>query len=190
MIRRLDLVCSKCNNVFSAQKELYYQEDFKEKNFNDVKFICSDCLEKWQEYWQVKQADFWEKDGVLYTTINLLNGEQRENITCTAMNDIVVIDEDIPLEAKQKLYGFYKKWYDEKMKDYLKTCSFKEEFMRTSFTCETYGGDIYTDVAFRFNRLGILETEKEVPDKIKEQVVSAWNVYELSNIPIENLNDE
>ena len=190
MIRKLALLCSDCHKEFVATKELFYKEDFKEKSLSNVKLICLDCLHKWQEYWQIKQAEFWEKDGVLYTKIELLNGDCIEQTDCTAMDDIVVIGQDIPVEAQQKLYEFYKKWYDEKMKDYLKSCSFQEEFMRTSFTCETYGGDKYKDIAFRFNRLGVLETEQEVPEKIKEQIVMAWNSYELSNMPLKDLNDE
>ena len=38
--------------------------------------------------------------------------------------------------------------------------------MRTSFSCETYGGEKYEDVAFRVNIKGVMETAVPVPDYI------------------------
>lgn len=190
MIRKLDLVCSDCNKEFIATKELFYKDDFKEKNFNNISLVCYECLTKWKEYWQIEKAFFWEEYEVLYVKIELLNGDVVEKIDCTPMDGVVIISQDIPVEAQQKLYDIYKVWYDEKMRDFLKSVSFKEEFMRTSFTCETYGGDEYVDIAFRFNRLGVLETEVDIPINIKEQIVSAWSRYELSNMPLENINND
>ena len=50
--------------------------------------------------------------------------------------------------------------------------------MRTSFTCETYGGEKYENIAFRFNMQGKIETEKPIPDYIIEQIINAWKMYE------------
>jgi hypothetical protein len=50
--------------------------------------------------------------------------------------------------------------------------------MRTSFSCETYGGEKFDDIAFRFNMKGRLETEKPVPEYIIEQIITAWKIYE------------
>jgi len=50
--------------------------------------------------------------------------------------------------------------------------------MRTTFTCETYGGERYENIAFRFNMQGKLESEKELPDYIKEQIIVAWKMYQ------------
>ena len=55
---------------------------------------------------------------------------------------------------------------------------FKDEFMRTTFTCETYGGEKYENIAFRFNMQGKIETEKPIPDYILEQIINAWKMYE------------
>ncbi len=63
-------------------------------------------------------------------------------------------------------------------KNVLKDCQFTDEFMRTTFTCETYGGERYENIAFRFNMQGKLESEKELPEYIQEQIIVAWKMYE------------
>ena len=65
--------------------------------------------------------------------------------------------------------------------DVLKYCTFKDEFMRTSFSCETYGGEKYEDVAFRVNIKGVMETAVPVPDYILKQIIDAYSIYELQN---------
>ena len=55
---------------------------------------------------------------------------------------------------------------------------FKDEFMRTTFTYETYGGEKSENIAFRFNMQGKIETEKPIPDYILEQIINAWKMYE------------
>ncbi|MBQ0108015.1 MAG: hypothetical protein KBS34_02645 [Phascolarctobacterium sp.] len=61
----------------------------------------------------------------------------------------------------------------------LKYCHFDEEFMRTTVTCETFSGEKFEKVAFRINRRGELETEVEMPDNIKEQIIDAFSMYEM-----------
>ena len=43
---------------------------------------------------------------------------------------------------------------------------------------ETYGGEKYENIAFRFNMQGKLETEKPIPEYIIKQIISAWKAYE------------
>ena len=183
MIRELKLLCSECGKEFSARNKLYYKDTFQSKDFSDFKLICPACHKKWQDYWSVEDARFFEEYGSLYVDIVLKNKDKYEKMDCTAMDDIVATSTDIPLKAQKTLYNIYKKWYDIKMKDCLKSCDFKESFMKTTFTCETYGGDKYTDIAFRFNRMGALETESEIPDIIKNQIMEKWDAYELMNTP-------
>ncbi|MDR2006889.1 MAG: hypothetical protein LBP78_06585 [Acidaminococcales bacterium] len=182
MIKKLELVCSKCQKPYRAGKSLFYAEDFKTADFGKVKLICPGCLAEWRSYWKIDKACFFEKAGVLYVNIELANGDVYEQLDCTAMDDIVAISHDIPLRAQNRLYKIYKKWYDEKMKDCLKNCVFSESFMRTAFTCETFGGDKYSDVAFRFNRLGVLETESEIPEVVKKQIAEKWSIYEAASL--------
>ncbi len=189
MIREIELKCSECQKDFIAQNRLLYKESFKEHDFAKIELICQVCFDKWQEYWQIESADFVEESGSFYVTIKLVNGKSYEKIDCTAMDDIVAIGQDIPLAAQKELYKIYSRWYDERMKDTIKLCSFNESFMRTAFTCETYGGEKYTDVAFRFTRTGSFETEKTVPDYIKPQIVTAWHRYELANIPVPKIEE-
>ena len=190
MIKELVLVCSECNKKFAAKDKIVYKENFMLRDFANIQLLCPKCVTNWQEHWQIVDAEFFDEHGALYVKIKLANGETTEKFDCTAMDDIVAISADIPLSSQKELYLIYKKWYDEKMKDVIKSCSFSESFMRTSFTCETHGGEKYTDIAFRFNRLGELESEKPIPDNIKNQLVFAWNRYELSNIPIPDLQDK
>lgn len=53
--------------------------------------------------------------------------------------------------------------------------------MRTTVTCETYGGERFENVAFRFTMRGELQTEVPMPDYIREQVVDAYKLYEAQN---------
>lgn len=53
--------------------------------------------------------------------------------------------------------------------------------MRTSFTCETYSGEKFEDIAFRVTMRGELQTEKPVPDYIKVQILEAYKLYEEQN---------
>lgn len=74
MIRTLPLVCSDCGNKFIPNDELYYRDNFLSTNIKDVHFVCSDCIGKWQAKWQIKAAEFFEKDYVLTVTITLADG--------------------------------------------------------------------------------------------------------------------
>ena len=189
MIREIKLICSECEQPFDAKKLLYFKDTFNIKNFTEVALICPKCLKKWKNYWKIKTAKFIEEHGSLYVNIILVNGDIYEKVDCTAMDEIVVTGMDIPLEAQKLLYHIYEKWYDNKMRDCLKTCIFNETFMRTSFSCETYGGEEYKDIAFRFNRSGIMETEKEIPEIIKKQIIAKWNVYEIMNTPLPDIDN-
>ena len=51
--------------------------------------------------------------------------------------------------------------------------------MRTTFSCETYGGEKYENIAFRFNMPGQLETEKPLPAYIVEQIMIAFKMYQV-----------
>ena len=184
MIKEIKLICFECKQPFDAKKQLYYKDNFNIKNFNDIDLLCLNCLKKWKNYWKIADAEFIEEYASLYVKIILENGDVYEKVDCTAMDDIVATSMDIPTAAQKTLYHIYKKWYDSKMKDCINVCTFNETFMRTSFTCSTYGGQEYIDIAFRFNRSGIMETEKEVPDVIKKQIIVKWNAYELQNVPL------
>ena len=188
MIRKRELICYKCQNTYDSGKTLFYVEDFKTTDFSRLPLVCPACIAEWEAYWEIAKAGFSEKSGNLYVNIKLANGQTHEKINCTPMDDIIAVELDIPDKAQKKLYQIYKKWHDKKMKDFLKTCTFQESFMHTSFTCETYGGKRYENIAFRFNRLGVMETQDAVPDFIKKQVVERWNAYELANMPMPDLS--
>ncbi len=106
---------------------------------------------------------------------------------CTPIDETetVVVGEDIPVEAQQLLYKIYNAWDEERKAHVLKDCIFKDEFMRTSVTCATYGGESFEDVAFRVTMRGELQTEKPMPDYIKAQVLEAYKLYEA-----QSMNDE
>lgn len=184
MIRTLQLVCSQCNKPFTSDGVLYYKDNYLSANIRDAKFICPECIAAWKEKWQIKNAQFQEKDYVMTVTLKLENGERYENMDCTPIDDTetVVTGEDIPPEAQKKLYAIYAAWDRERKAHILKDLTFSDEFMRTSFTCETYGGERYENVAFRFNMRGELETEKPLPDYIKKQIIDAYKIYEAQNI--------
>lgn len=178
MIRELSLVCGECGKPYDAQGKIYYRDNFKSSKISETILLCGSCIEQWKQHWQIKDALFLEKDFSTYVTITLMNGAVYELLDCSAMDDVVVTSEEIPQSAQRELFRIYKKWDLERKKSFLKECTFKDEFMRTSFSCETYGGEKFYDIAFRFNMKGRLETEKPVPEYIIEQIITAWKIYE------------
>jgi len=180
VIRSLDLICSQCKKPFAPSHKLYYLEDFSyNTSLQNTKLLCQDCIDAWQKKWKIKDAIFMEKDYSYYVTITLENGEIFRDLDCTAMEDIVLVTgENLPKEAQKKLFSIYNEWNLKRKKNVLKDCRFTDEFMRTTFTCETYGGERYENIAFRFNMQGKLESEKELPEYIQEQIIVAWKMYE------------
>lgn len=184
MIRTLELICSECSNKFTPNDVLYYRDNYMSNNIRDTKFICPECIDKWQKKWQIKTAEFFEADYVLTVTIELEDGTVFEDMDCTPIDETktVVTGEDIPVEAQKVLYQLYSVWDNERKSHILKDCTFNDEFMRTTFSCETYSGEKYENIAFRFNVKGALETEKPIPDYIKEQIINAYRLYEAQNM--------
>ena len=178
MIRSLPLICCECQKQFTAEGELYYRDNFRTTKISETFFLCPSCIEEWKNKWKIKDAEFFEKDYSLYVDITLNDGSIFESLDCTPMDGIVVTSEEIPTEAQRTLFDIYQKWDNERKKNTLKDCMFTDEFMRTSFTCETYGGEKYENIAFRFNMQGKIETEKPIPDYIIEQIINAWKMYE------------
>ena len=184
MIRTLQLVCSECGNKFLPEGELYYRDNYISTNIRDTKFICPACIKEWRDKWKVKDAVYFEEDYVLTVTIELEDGTVYKNMDCTPIDETetVVTGEDIPVEAQQKLYQIYLAWDTERKAKLLKDCIFNDEFMRTTVTCETYSGERFENLAFRFNMKGELETERPVPDYVKEQIIEAYRLYEAQNM--------
>lgn len=184
MIRTLDIVCSECGEHFVPGEKLYYRDNFMSNNIRDTKFICPACIEKWHKKWQVKAASFTEVDYVLTVDIELEDGTIYNDMDCTPIDETetVVVGEDIPPEAQHKLYEFYRLWDMERKSHCLKDCIFQDEFMRTSVTCETYGGERFENVAFRVTMRGELQTEVTMPDYIKKQILEAYKLYEAQNM--------
>lgn len=182
MIRKLELICCECQKPFVPEGELFYRDNFISNNIKDVKFICPECLKNWKNKWQIQSAEFYEKDYSIYVNIILEDGTEFKNLDCTALDGVVITSEEIPLEGQEKLYSIYEQWDLKRKQNTLKDCIFKDEFMRTTFSCETYGGEKYVDVAFRFNMQGKLETAEPLPDYIIEQIITAWKMYEANNI--------
>lgn len=180
MIRSLVLKCNICNKLFAANEKLYYQDDFTTTDIRLLKLICADCLLEWEESLQIDAAVFKEKDCFLYVDITLKNGQQHLNLDCTPMDDIVVTGMDLPDSSKRRLFEIYSVWLQAKRKDMLKECLFKDAFMRTTFSCTTFAGEEFRDIAFRFNRKGEFETEVPVPEKILTQVLEAWRICEIT----------
>lgn len=180
MICKLELCCSDCKKKFTAKKDLYYRNDFTAQRFEDIQLICDNCYKNWEEYWQITEANFREENCYYYVDVYLKNGEQYLNLDCTPMDNIVVTSLDMPLTAKQNLFSIYIVWLDEQRKDLLKECIFNEEFMKTTFSCTTYSGEEYRNIAFRFNRKGELEVEREIDEKILTQVAEAWQLAEIT----------
>lgn len=183
MIRTLDFVCSECGEHFTPGEKLYYRDNYMNNSIRDTKFICPACIAKWQEKWHIKSASFNEEDYVLTVDLELEDGTVYNDMDCTPIDETetVVLGEDVPVEAQQELYKIYAAWDRERKAHYLKDCIFKDEFMRTSFTCETYSGEKFEDIAFRVTMRGELQTEKPVPDYIKVQILEAYKLYEEQN---------
>ena len=183
MIRTLDFICSECQEHFVPGDKLYYRDNYMSNSIRDTKFICPACIEKWIEKWHIKDASFNEADYVLTVDIELEDGSFYKNMDCTPIDETetVVIGEDIPEAAQRCLYTYYADWDKERKAHILKDCIFNDEFMRTTVTCETYGGERFENVAFRFTMRGELQTEVPMPDYIREQVVDAYKLYEAQN---------
>lgn len=184
MIRSIRLICNKCGKPFVPLQELYYVDDFSYNNgLQDTKLLCPDCIAKWQKHWKIKDAVFTEKNYSQYVTITLKSGEVLKDLDCTALEGIVLITgENLPKEVQKQLFTIYNDWDLIRKKNRLKDCQFFDEFMRTTFTCETYGGECYENIAFRFNMQGELETEKEIPEYIKDEIIVAWKMYEAQKV--------
>ena len=183
MIRSLKFVCSECGQEFVPEGEVHYRDNYLSSNIRDTKFICPACIRAWEAKWQIKYAAFTEEDYVLTVTIELEDGSVYENLDCTPIEETetVVVGEDIPLAAQKLLYEIYTVWDQQRKQNTLKDCTFNDEFMRTTFSCATYGGEKYENIAFRFTMKGQLETEKPIPDYIKEQIIEAYKLYEAQN---------
>lgn len=183
MIRTLEFVCSECGEHFVPGEKLYYRDNYMNNSIRDTKFICPDCIARWQQKWQIKTASFHEVDYVLTVDLELEDGTVYNNMDCTPIDETetVVLGKDVPVEAQQELYKIYAAWDKERKAHILKDCTFKDEFMRTSFTCETYSGERYENVAFRVTMRGELQTEIPVPDYIKMQILDAYKLYEEQN---------
>ncbi len=192
MIRTLKLVCSECGNAFKPGEELYYRDNYMSGSIRDTQFLCPDCIEAWHNKWQIKSAYFDEFDYVLTVDIELEDGTVYNNMDCTPIDETetVVVSEDIPVEAQKLLYKIYDAWDKERKAHILKDCVFNDSFMRTSFTCETYGGEKYEDIAFRVTVRGQLQTEKPVPDYIRDQILDAYRLYEEQNADLSEEPDE
>ena len=184
MIRTLDIVCSECGEAFVPGEKLYYRDNYMNTSIRDTNFICPACIAKWQAKWQIKNAVFREQDYVMTVDIELEDGTFYSNMDCTPIDETgtVVVGEDVPVEAQQKLYAIYDAWDKERKAHELKDCIFKDEFMRTSVTCETYAGERFENVAFRVTMRGELPTEIPMPDYIKKQVLEAYKLYEAQNM--------
>lgn len=190
MIRTLDIICSECGEHFIPSEKIYYRDNYLSNNIRDTKFICPNCIEKWQNKWKIKNAVFTEIDYVLTVDVELEDGSFYEHMDCTPIDETetVILGEDIPEAAQHKLYEIYITWDKERKAHYLKDCTFADEFMRTSFSCETYGGEHFENVAFRVTVRGELQTEIPVPDYIKAQILEAYRLYEAQNMD-ENIHD-
>ncbi len=180
MIRRLELRCGFCAQEFLADKVLHYKDDFIEKDISKLKLMCDACKKKWEEEYVVHTAEFCEKDCFLYMDVAFRNGTVHKMLDCTALEDRIVAGIDLPETAQKELFSIYEVWLNEKRKDLVKECIFSEEHMKTTFSCVTFSGETFNDIAFRFNRKGELETEVPVPANIMAQVVEAWHMCEIT----------
>lgn len=178
MIRKTLLNCSKCGKSFLPQKELYYRDTFNAQSLTDYELICDNCIKEWEKKWDIKSAKFIEKDLALYVTIELENGEVFSGIDCTPVEDIVITSLEIPTSAQKKLFEIFSVWDLKRKENKLKSYSFNDEFMKTTFTCETYGGTKFSNVAFRFNSKGNIETEIIIPEYILVQILDVWESYQ------------
>ena len=181
MIREFKLQCSLCEKPFATDGTLYYRPNYgMSSDLREVEFICPACIEAWHVKWKIKSAVFHEHDYVMTVDLVLEDGTEYENMDCTPLDETetVVIGEDIPVEAQQKLYEIFKVWDLERKAHILKDCTFDDGFMNMTFSCETYGGEKFENVAFRFNMKGVLQTAVPIPDYVKEQIVDAYRLYE------------
>lgn len=180
MIKELKFVCSECGAAFTPKSGVHYRDNYLNTSVADTAFICDRCIDAWHAKWQIKTATFHEKDCVMTADILLADGTDIQKIDCTPIEEegIVVLGEDVPRSAQEELFKFYTAWDLERKRNILKECSFEEEFMRTTVTCETFGGERFEKIAFRVNRKGELETEKPLPDYVKEQVLEQYGIYE------------
>ncbi len=183
MIRTLQLICSECGEQFVPSGMLHYRDNYMSASIRDTKFICDKCIEAWKNKWKIKDASFHEVDYVMTVDLELEDGTVLENMDCTPIDETrtVVTGEDIPEEAQRRLYEIYAAWDRERKAHVLKDCTFSDEFMRMTFSCETYGGEKFENVAFRFTMRGELQTEHPVPDYIREQIIEAYRLYEAQN---------
>ena len=181
MIRKITLCCDECKENFAANGSLYYRDNFINPSLKNTELLCSNCIEKWKNKWQILKADFSEKNCVSLVDITLADGSVYEKLDFTPLDSTVVVGIDIPEDAQKTLFSMYRDWDEKRKKDILKDCTFKDEFMRTTFSCETYGGEKFENIAFRFNVRGQLETEIELPDYIKTQIIEVYKIYEVHN---------
>lgn len=180
MIRKLTLKCSFCSNIFDASQDLYYKDDFITSDFSQIKLMCPNCHKQWENHYIIISALFYEENHSIYADIVLENNIELKKIYCTPLNDTIVADIDLPDNAKNKLFALYTTWLQNKRKDNIKECIFHEEHMKTTFSCKTFGGEEFENIAFRFNRRGELETEIPIPKKIISQIIEAWNLCEIT----------
>lgn len=181
MIREFKLKCSLCEKPFATDGTLFYRPFYgMSSDLRDVEFICPDCIQAWHDKWKIKSAKFKEHDYVMTVDLELEDGTTYEAMDCTPLDETetVVVGEDIPVEAQQKLYEIYKVWDLERKAHILKDCTFDDGFMNMTFSCETYGGEKFENVAFRFNMKGALQTAVPIPDYVKEQIIDAYRLYE------------
>lgn len=178
MIRKTLLKCSKCGEIFLPQKELYYRDTFNAQSLTDYELICDNCIKEWEKKWDIKTATFVEKDLSLYVTIELKNGEIFNEIDCTPVEDIIITSLEIPTSAKKTLFAIFSLWDLKRKENKLKSYSFNDEFMKTTFSCETYGGIKFSKIAFRFNSKGHIETEIKIPKYILDQILEVWEIYQ------------
>jgi hypothetical protein len=177
MIRTLPLICSLCGKTFTPHEKIYYKDDFTAHEIKDVKFVCEDCIKAWEDKWKIADATFKEKDYILTVSFKLEDGSTYNDLDCTPLDGSVVTSIDLPEAAKTKLFDLYTAWELKRKAHTLKDCFFTDEFMKTTVTCSTYGGEKYEKMAFRFNMKGDLETERPVPDYIAKQIVEAYKLY-------------
>ena len=141
--------------------------------------VCSECGAAF-----VPGDKLYYRDNYMNTSIRDTKFICPDCMDCTPIDETgtVVVGEDIPVEAQQKLYVIYDAWDKERKAHVLKDCIFTDEFMRTAVTCETYAGEKFENVAFRVTIRGELQTEIPMPDYMKKQVLEAYKLYEAQNM--------
>jgi len=191
MIRELEFVCSKCGKKYLPKENLYYVDDYVTTSLRDTKFLCDKCVAEWNKKWKIVSAEFHDKDCVMTVDLELKDGTKIKDLDCTPIpeREVVIVGEDIPTDAQKKLYKIFAKWDLQRKVHLLKDCKFEDEFMKTTVTCSTYGGEKFKKVAFRVNRKGELETESSMPDYVKEQVLERYQNYLMAADAEEILKD-